>query len=380
MRIVSIEPTPSPNSMKINLDESLPKGVKRTYTAKDTAVPAAFRHILDIPGVTSVFHTADFIAVDRTPKGDWEAILSRVRAILGSDEAGVGDAGAEALLADSFGEATVLVQMFRFIPMQIRVRAGTEEARRALPERFVQAAMKAGSASPNLIKERVLEEIGVRYGDLQEIADQVVQEIDASYSDDRLEELVKAAEASGTEGAPAPIPPKEELPLKEVQKRLDDPDWKTRYAALQQMKPTPEKLPLLAKALQDPQSSVRRLAAVYIGDIREPEALPYLFQALKDDSVSVRRTAGDTLSDIGDPAAIGPMTEALRDKNKLVRWRAARFLYETGDDSALPALREAANDTEFEIRMQINMAIERIEGGNAAEGSVWQQMTRRNDA
>ena len=31
MKLVSIEPTPNPNSMKLNLDESLPKGVSRTY-------------------------------------------------------------------------------------------------------------------------------------------------------------------------------------------------------------------------------------------------------------------------------------------------------------------------------------------------------------
>ncbi|GAA3410029.1 conserved virulence factor C family protein [Paenibacillus hodogayensis] len=380
MRIVSIEPTPSPNSMKINLDESLPKGAKRTYTKTDSTAPTVFRSILDIPGVTAVFHTADFIAVDRTPKGDWEHILTHIRAILGSDEVhsmGVPDPAAG---MDTYGEATVLMQTFRSIPMQIRVRTGLEEARRAMPERFVQAAMKAGSASPNLIKERTLEEMGVRYGDLQEIAEQIVQELDASYSDERLAELVQAAETAGTGGEVTPPAPKEELPSEEVDRLLDDPDWKVRYAALQQMKPVPEKLPLLAKAINDPQSSVRRLASVYLGDIREPEALPYLFQALRDDSVSVRRTAGDTLSDVGDPAAIGPMTEALRDKNKLVRWRAARFLYEAGDDTVLPALHEAADDAEFEVRMQVKMAIERIEGGGAAEGSVWQQMTRRNES
>ncbi|TMV43117.1 virulence factor [Paenibacillus mesophilus] len=380
MRIVSIEPTPSPNTMKVNLDESLPKGAKRNYTPADTAVPEAFRRILDIPGVTAIFHTADFIAVDRTSKGDWEMILTRIRTILGSDEsvgAGIPEGAAP---NESFGEATVLMQTFRSIPLQIRVRSGVEEVRRAMPERFVQSAMKAGNASPNLIKERKLEEIGTRYGELDEIADQVVQELDASYDAERLNELVRAAEAAGTGGDPAAPIPKKELSQEELEGLLDDPDWKKRYAALQQIKPTAKTLHLLAKAIRDPQSSVRRLAAVYLGDVREPEAFPYLFQALRDDSVSVRRTAGDTLSDIGDPAAIGPMVEALRDKNKLVRWRAARFLYETGDDSVLPALREATDDSEFEVRMQVKMAIERIEGGAAAEGSVWQQMTRRNES
>ena len=43
--------------------------------------------------------------------------------------------------------------------------------------------------------------------------------------------------------------------------------------------------------------------------------------------------------------------------------------------STLPALKAAENDPEFEVSMQIKMAIERIEGGEEAKGSVWKQMT-----
>ncbi len=69
------------------------------------------------------------------------------------------------------------------------------------------------------------------------------------------------------------------------------------------------------------------------------------------------------------------MTEALKDKNKLVRWRAAMFLYEVGDESAVEPLKEAQDDPEFEVAMQVKMALERIEGGEEAKGSVWKQMT-----
>jgi HEAT repeat protein len=72
------------------------------------------------------------------------------------------------------------------------------------------------------------------------------------------------------------------------------------------------------------------------------------------------------------------MIKALRDPSKIVRWRAARFLYEVGDETAIPALREAQDEPEFEIRMQLKLALERIEGGEAAVGSVWQQMTQRD--
>ena len=104
------------------------------------------------------------------------------------------------------------------------------------------------------------------------------------------------------------------------------------------------------------------------------EVLPLLYKALLDRSVSVRRTAGDCLSDVGDPAAMFVMIKSLKDPSKLVRWRAPMFLFELGDESAIPALK-AQDDPEFEVAMQARLALERIEGGEEAKGSVWKQMT-----
>lgn len=380
MKIISIEPTPSPNSMKLNMDESLPAGVRETYTKKNlSGAPEEVQKLLAVPGVISVFHAADFIAVDRSSKGDWQFILAQAREIYGEAQGAAG-AGvlAEQPAADAaYGEAQVLVQMFRGIPLQVRVRAGAEEARVAMPERFTQAAVRAGTASPNLIKERKLEELGIRYGELSDIAGEVVQELDASYDDARLEELVSYAMQETSDSPVAPEAATGDLAA--AAEQLRNPDWKLRYAALQKIQPSLETLPLLVTALQDENTSLRRLATVYLGDIKEPEVLPYLYRALEDDTASVRRTAGDTLSDLGDPAAMPAMAKALKDRNKLVRWRAARFLYEVGDHSVLPDLEQAADDPEFEVRMQVKIALERIEGGHAAEGSVWQQMTRRNE-
>jgi hypothetical protein len=39
-------------------------------------------------------------------------------------------------------------------------------------------------------------------------------------------------------------------------------------------------------------------------------------------------------------------------------------------------LHAVAEDPEFEVRMQIRLAIERIESGDSGEGPIWQQMTR----
>ncbi|MDI4644120.1 conserved virulence factor C family protein [Cohnella hashimotonis] len=385
MKLLSIEPTPSPNSMKLNVDEKLPAGERHTYTMdKKEQLPPFALKLLEIPGVKSVFRTADFFAVDRRPSADWAGILAAVRELFGASADGAG-AGAGDALAYSFGEARVLVQMYRGIPMQIRVQSGGQESRAALGQRFTDAVNEA--AAGTFIRERRLAEFGVRYGEPQEILEEVARELDAAYPDERLRELIAAAQSAGAgEGAAAEdgsaggAAASRATTPDELEAALGAPDWQTRYAALSRAKPDAELLPLLAQAARDPQVSVRRLAVVYLGDLRIPEALPPLLAALKDSSAAVRRTAGDTLSDIGDPAAGPAMAEALGDANKLVRWRAARFLYEAGDEAALEALeRVTAAEPEFEVKLQAEIAIARIRSGEEAAGSVWQQMTRMRE-
>ena len=377
MKLLSIEPTPSPNTMKLNVDVRLEPGVQLNYSqdSSTTAPSPLIAKLLEVPGVKSVFQTADFLAVDRKgPNADWAAILDGVKNAFGV--AADGALSASAADAAGFGEAHVRVQLYRGIPIQLRVRSGGQEHRAAMPDRFSAAVTEAAGAT--MIRERMLEDLGVRYGEPQEVLDEVKRELDAAYPEARLRDLVEQARAAGPE-APPPAPP---APLSgdEVMKALESQDWRERYAALERLKPTPEDLEVVAKALRDSQMSVRRLAVVYLGDLRTPESFPLLFEALKDSSGSVRRTAGDTLSDIGDPIAISPMIEALEDSNKLVRWRAARFLYEAGDDTALEALRRTAgSEPEFEVRLQAEMAVARIERGEEAAGSVWQQMTRMRE-
>ncbi|REE92758.1 HEAT repeat protein [Paenibacillus taihuensis] len=383
MKLTGIEPTPSPNSMKLNVDVKLPAGQRFSFAVADAAgAPEPLRSLLGIDGVRGLFRTADFIALDRKPGADWAAILDAARRVLGEDgSGGVSDSlGA----GEAFGEAHTFVQLYRGIPMQLRVRTPGGESRAAMPAAFTEAVTKAAAAS--MIRERKLEELGVRYGEPDEIAAELVRELTAAYPQERLDALVAAALALGAEGAgeggaagaaaaavrPAP------LSAAQLAERLASPKWSVRYEALSRTAPEPAMLPLLAKALEDDNVSIRRLAVVYLGELRLPEAMPLLFAALRDASASVRRTAGDTLSDLGDPAAIAPMIEALGDRNKLVRWRAARFLYEAGDESAVEALRAAAADPEFEVSLQARIALERIERGEEAAGSVWQQITSRN--
>ncbi|ANY74354.1 conserved virulence factor C family protein [Paenibacillus ihbetae] len=373
MKITFIEPTPSPNSMKLHLDETLEPGIRKTYTIEnERSAPSWIRQLLHIPGVKSVFHTADFIALDRKGNADWPSILGAVQEIFGQEglAAGLNEGEQEA----AFGEAQVFVQYFRGIPMQIRVKSGAKEERIALSDRFTKAVTEVATAT--LIKERKLKEYGVRYGELADIAREVEQELEAAFPQERLDRVVAQAIAHGANDEEF-VEQRRKLSDAEIEAALSDEDWRVRYAALEVLEPNEKHIPLLRKALQDPKMQIRRLVVVYLGDLRTPEAMELLYEAMRDDAPAVRRTAGDTLSDIGDAAATPVMIESLKDTSKIVRWRAARFLYEVGTEEARSALEEAANDPEFEVSLQARMALERIESGEEAAGTVWQQMAKR---
>ncbi|RDI43067.1 conserved virulence factor C family protein [Falsibacillus pallidus] len=368
MNIKSIEPTPSPNTMKIILNQELPSGKSNNYK-KETAsdAPKIIQDILEIEGVKGVYHVADFLAVERYGKVDWQEILPKVRTAFGEEA----DAREEGIKPDEhFGEVNASVQFFKGIPMQIKLTDGNEERRFGLPEAYITAVGAAQKQEDNVVLARKWKDYGIRYGELDQIGQELKEEIVAAYPQSRLDELV--SEAQSPEKKSETVRQKKKVTVE----MFDNPDWRKRYQLLDQMDdPELEDLPLLEQALNDEKPSIRRLAVVYLGMIEDKSVLPFLYKGLKDKTVMVRRTAGDCLSDLGYEEAMEEMMEALKDTSKIVRWRAAMFLYEVGDETALPALKNAENDPEFEVSLQVKMAIERIEGGEEAKGSVWKQMT-----
>lgn len=371
MKIKAIEPTPSPNTMKIILDQELPMGKSHNYK-KDTAAeaPAVIQAILQIEGIKGVYHVADFLAVERNAKFDWKELLPQVRHAFGEQPSDT--AHSESKIDEHFGEIKVEVQMFKDIPLQVKLTDGTTERRFGMPDYFLKARERAQLPDENYILLRKWQDQGVRYGDFDQIGQEVVEELIAAYPAERLEDLVSKAQTKEAATKQKPVRSRKKVTLE----ALDTLEWQIRYQLLEQMDdPELEDLSVLEKALGDEKPSIRRLATVYLGMIKDQAVLPLLYKALKDKTVTVRRTAGDCLSDLGFPEAAEEMAKALKDSSKLVRWRAAMFLFEEGDEQSLPALKAAENDPEFEVSMQINMAIERIEGGEEAKGSVWKQMT-----
>ena len=370
MKILSIEPTPSPNTMKVLLDQELKAGKSNNYK-KDEAegAPPVIKDILSIDGIKGVYHVADFLAVERNAKFDWQELLPKVRVAFGED---AGKQENESPMEEHFGEVNVSVQMFKGVPMQVKVTDGEQEKRFSLPAPFLEAIKDVQKEGDNVVLLRKWMDYGIRYGDLDEIGHNVTEELVAAYPSERLAALVSDAEETTDSKGPIIYKRKQKVSVSD----FTAPDWQTRYQKLDSMEdPTLADLPLLEKALEDEKVSIRRLAVVYLGMIEDVKVLPLLYKGLHDKSVTVRRTAGDCLSDLGFPDASPEMIQALKDKSKLVRWRAAMFLYEVGDESALTGLKEAENDPEFEVKLQVKMAIERIEGGEEAKGSVWKQMT-----
>ncbi len=371
MKIVTIEPTPSPNSMKIVVDEELPFGKAFNFTKEKTeGASEQIKAILEIEGVKGVYHVADFLAVERNAKFQWEPILASVRVALG--EKGEAASQEDVQADDHFGEVFVHVQMFRGLPLQVKVFDSAIEHRVSAGERFVQAfqSIEVDKFDDNYLLERKWVDFGVRYGEKEDIANEIIEELNATYPEQRVAQIVEGASKKNTVTLE-----REKVTLEQY---LAAEDWQKRYQLLDQL-PDPEvdDLPLFEKALEDDQMSIRRLATVYLGMIDDVAVVPYLARALKDKSSAVRRTAGDCMSDLGLVEFEPYMIEALKDKNKLVRWRAAMYLFETGTESCLPALHDAEDDKEFEVKLQVKMAIARIEQGEEAKGSVWKQMTER---
>ncbi len=365
MLLRSIETTPNPNSMKLNLTG--PAGSTSTYTRTNASGAAPFvAKLLEVPGVESVFICADFVTLNRDPRADWEPIIAAAKTVL----AGGSVAPAPASSPGPGGQVRVSVQTYRQVPIQVRATDGQAEKRVALDPRFgVVAKEIQARTGGDYLKERSWVDRGVRYGSVEEVAASVAAEIEAFLDEEALARLL--AEETGAERPPAAPP----ASAGELERELRSDDWRRRLRAVKQLGTDPAAIPLLALALDDPRTEVRRWAAAGLGATASADAVPALCKALRDQAVAVRRTAGDSLSDLGDPAAQPAILETLGDANKLVRWRAARFLAEVGTADALPALEAAARDAEFEVRREVEAAIARIRGGAPGSVPVWKRMS-----
>lgn len=78
--MVSVDPTPNPNALKFTVGS--PVGGPATFVAgRETDDPLA-TSLLALPGVTSIFMTADFVTISKTPDADWDPIVEPAREVI----------------------------------------------------------------------------------------------------------------------------------------------------------------------------------------------------------------------------------------------------------------------------------------------------------
>lgn len=353
MKIIAVEPTPSADVMKVIIDGYWLSREKRQYTKKERKnVPPVLKALLEIPSVQSIYCAENFLSIERVKNTSWESILPAIDAVLMEYET--------SYLSDQ--EHCVYVQTYKRIPVQIKVISRKEERVYRLSERFQWAAQRVRSAETECyIVHRKWHYIGTRYGEIEQIANYVLDEIEAMFSNERLHFAVFLEEEREEEQTTLTV---EQLKNKSWEKRLD--------FLRKILRPNISHLSLLKEASHDEHPEVRRYAAALLGLIDDFSVTPYLSRlVLYDPSWSVRRTAGDSISELGYVTFEPAMIRALGDKHRYVRWRAARFLYERGTRRALPALYAMEDDPAFEVRFQVCLAIHQIEGGSQVKGSAW---------
>ena len=368
MKITSIETTPNPNSMKLNLDQNL--GTAITYTTQSASPPDFVQQLLKVGGLQSVFVCSDFVTLNKDPRVDWRPILEKASAVLTGNEQTSSDA--KSPLSGQSGHNQVLVQTFKGIPIQVKVVDPEGETRLSLGPSFNEAAqLIQEQTGADYLKERYWADHGIRYGERDAVAKEVFEELQATFNSESLQHAVDKAFGKAET---------RERSLMTLKNWLTDSDWSKRLLAIQELSGSEEAVPLLAVALKDEMPQVRRFAAASLGTTGSAEAVAPLCDALLNDaSVAVRRTAGDALSDLGDTSAQAAMLQALSDDNKLVRWRAARFLTDVGNEDALPFLEQQKEDPAFEVRLEIEAAIQRIRGGQGGVGPVWKRIVESKD-
>lgn len=78
--MIKYEATPNPNALKFAVGQ--PVGGPATFAAGQDTDNVMAQQLLALPGVTSIFLTADFVTVSKAPGTDWDEIIAGTTQIL----------------------------------------------------------------------------------------------------------------------------------------------------------------------------------------------------------------------------------------------------------------------------------------------------------
>ncbi|MBI5954296.1 MAG: HEAT repeat domain-containing protein [Chloroflexi bacterium] len=115
----------------------------------------------------------------------------------------------------------------------------------------------------------------------------------------------------------------------------------------------------LIEALHDREGTVRRYAAIVLGEMGDLRAIEELSMTLYDLHVEVGRVAAEALAKFGSPA-VDILIEALRHPEAAVREHAVTALGEIQDARITPALIEMLRDPDREVIKQSILALGKL--------------------
>lgn len=145
---------------------------------------------------------------------------------------------------------------------------------------------------------------------------------------------------------------------------LDDDDPYVRFQAIQNLKATPDLVPLakLVSLLGDT-NDVATHAAIMIGLSKASGATEALLKALDSSHKNpIRVWAMISLGKRQDHRAYAPMVASLSDRNADIRSAAAKGLGDLGDVSAIPKLKTLLQDENYVVRNSASESIRKLEG------------------
>lgn len=150
---------------------------------------------------------------------------------------------------------------------------------------------------------------------------------------------------------------------------LNDPDSDVRKEAAMSLRDLGDvkAFDALISALRDKNWSVRMIAAEALGAIGDSRALQPLIQATNDEHEYVRQSAAGALGDLGDSRAVEPLIDALSHEDPLVRSTAADSLGELGDSRAVEPLIQSLSDKWSVVRTSAARALGLLDDARAVE-------------
>jgi len=77
---VTVSPSPNPNAMRFSVGAAV--GGPTTHVRGSEPTEVFARDLLALDGVTSIFMTADFVTISKTPEVAWETIVPEATQIL----------------------------------------------------------------------------------------------------------------------------------------------------------------------------------------------------------------------------------------------------------------------------------------------------------